>query len=122
MSYDLRLAVKAEGAEDCYVVFDEPEYSSPTYNIGDMFRACTGWNFKQSEWYNAKEVLPLIQHGINELKYNEKEYIKYNSPNGWGSTESALKALQSLEDCIYQNVSGNYTWNKIPIECIYISW
>ena len=79
MSYDLRLGVKVQGAEDLYAVIDEPELSSPTYNIGAMLRACTGWDFNQGEWYNAVEVLPLIQHGINELKFHERNYRKGDS-------------------------------------------
>ena len=69
MSYDIRIGVRVEGAPGCYAVIAEPEYSSPTYNIGDMFRACTGWNFEQGEWYKVSEVLPLIQHGISELTH-----------------------------------------------------
>lgn len=49
MSYDLRLAVKVEGTKDLYAVIAEPEYDSPTYNIGEMFRACMGWDFEQGK-------------------------------------------------------------------------
>lgn len=70
MSYDLRIAVKVKDT-DIYAVIAEPEYSSPTYNIGKMFRKATGWDFTQGEWYKVSEVLPLIEHGIHELRYNE---------------------------------------------------
>ena len=123
MSYDLRLAVKVAGAEDLYAVIDEPELASPTYNLGTMFRVCMGWDFEQGKWYNAAEVLPFIQHGINELKFNEPAYRKYNPDNGWGSTSSALNALQSLEECIRKNIPGNiWSWNEIPLELLYVSW
>ena len=46
MSYDLRIAVKVDGC-DKFAGIAEPEYSSPTYNLGKMFRACTGWDYKQ---------------------------------------------------------------------------
>ena len=123
MSYDLRLGVKVQGAEELYAVIDAPELNSPTYNIGDMLRACTGWDFEQSKWYNAAEVLPLIQHGINELKFHERNYRKYNAPNGWGDTHSALEALQSLEDCIRKNtLDASWSWNEIPLELLYVCW
>ncbi len=122
MSYDLRLAVKAEGAEDCFVVFAQPEFDSPTYNLGDMFRACTGWDYEQGHFYRVSEVLPLIEHGIHELRFNSKAYKKYNPPNGWGSVESALEALESLLKCIQRESSGDWSWNKIPLDCMYVSW
>lgn len=121
MSYDLRLGVKVEGT-DIIAVIDEPEYHRPTYNLGEMFRACTGWDFEQSKWYRVSDVLPLIQHGINELRYNEKEYVKYNAENGWGTTSSALKALQSLEECIRQNITSGWRWQEIPAEHLWVAW
>lgn len=123
MSYDLRLAVKVDGAKDLYAVIDEPALSSPTYNIGKMLRTCTGWDFVQSEWYKVSDVLPLIEHGIHELIFNEKEYKKYNAPNGWGTTGSALDALESLKECIQRNAPGSsLSWHEIPLDCMYVAW
>lgn len=122
MSYDIRLSVKVEGANDCYAVIAEPEYSSPTYNIGGMLRACTGWDFHQGEYYKVSEVVPLIEHGIHELKFNRKAYKEYEPQNGWGSIGSAIDALESIMECIRHETSGEWTWNEIPIECLYISW
>lgn len=123
MSYDLRLAVKVEGT-DILAVIDEPEFSSPTYNIGVMFRKCMGWNFEQGKFYNVAEVYSYIEHGINELETNEKEYMKYDSPNGWGTTRSALKALRSLKECIDRNSKEDscWTWQVIPKEHLYVAW
>ena len=88
MSYDLRIGVKVENT-DIIAVIDEPERNSPTYNLGKMLRACTGWDFDQGEWYKVSEVLPLIEHGVKELYINEDAYKQYNAPNGWGTTISA---------------------------------
>lgn len=122
MSYDLRLGVKVAGAEEVYAVIAEPEYSSPTYNLGKMFRECTGWDFEQGKWYNVPEVLPLIEHGIHELKFNENAYKQYNALNGWGMTRDALEALESLLECIYRSSDGGWSWNEIPLECLYVCW
>lgn len=121
MSYDLRIGVKVENT-DIIAVIEEPEYKSPTYNLGTMFRACTGWDFKQGEWYKCSDVLPLIENGIKELCINKKKYMKYNAPNGWGTTSSALEALQSLRDCIYGICAGDVGWQAIPLEHLYVSW
>ena len=123
MSYDLRLAVKVEGT-DILAVIDEPTYNSPTYNIGEMFRKCMGWDFEQGEFYNVAEVYSYIEHGIKELETNEKEYVKYNAPNGWGTTESALVALRSLKECIDNNSKEDsyWTWQVIPKEHLWLAW
>lgn len=39
MSYDIRICVKVEGI-DKYADIARPEYDSPTYNLGEMFRSC----------------------------------------------------------------------------------
>lgn len=121
MSYDLRLAVKVDGAENCYAVVAEPEYSSPTYNLRDMFVACMDWDYRQGEWYRVSEVLPKIQRGINELTLYPNKYRKYDSPNGWGTVSSALEALESLYECIGHQTSG-WSWNEIPLDCLYMAW
>ena len=121
MSYDIRLGVKVDGT-DIIAVIEEPTYHSPTYNLGVMFRACTGWDFEQGKWYLASEVWPLIEHGISELRMNGKKYDKYNPENGWGSRETALKALESLSECIQHTVEGDWSWNQIPADKLYVSW
>lgn len=123
MSYDLRLGVKVEGCKDLYAVIDEPELSSPTYNLGEMFRACMDWDFEQGEWYCVANVLPNIEQGIHELTFNSKEYKQYNSPNGWGTVSSALNSLKSLLECIQRNTDGSsWSWNQVPLNALYVSW
>ena len=121
MSYDLRLGVKVEGA-DIIAVIGEPEYPSPTYNLGKMFRACTGWDFKQGEWYRVSEVWPKIEHGISELRMHSTKYKHLEPENGWGTVSSAIKTLESLTECIRQTVDGNYSWNKIPPDKLWVCW
>lgn len=123
MSYDLRIGVKVEGAEDLYAVIAEPEYSSPTYNLRDMFVACMDWEYEQGKWYNVAEVLPHIYRGVQELELHTKKYEKYNPSNGWGDVGSALEALNSLKDCILKNGPENsWSWNEIPYELMYMCW
>lgn len=74
MSYDLRIGVRVHNT-DIIAVIDEPELSSPTYNLGKMFRACTGWDFKQGEWYNAAEGrgvrVRLLPEGLRIMRNEE---------------------------------------------------
>ena len=122
MSYDVRIGVKVEGMNGYVAVIDEPEYSNPTYNLRDMFVACMNWDYSQGEWYNCAEVLPKFQRGIHELRFNRHKYKRYNPPNGWGSIESALRFLESVGEKLAEIVSGDMTWNEIPLEHLWIRW
>ena len=64
MSYDIRFGVEVKDANGLIAEIGCPEYDQPTYNLADMFRKCTGWNYVQGEWYKVPDVLPLIEHGI----------------------------------------------------------
>ena len=115
MSYDLGIAVKVDGCEK-FAEIATPEYRSPTYNLGKMFRACTGWNFKQGEYYRCSDVIGNIEKGIRELRTRKEQYKQYEPENGWGTIQSALNALEKLRDCIYEQAE------EIPLECLYVSW
>lgn len=115
MSYDLRIAVKVQGC-DRFAIIATPEYDQPTYNLGEMFRACTGWDYDQGEYYNCAEVIGKIEQGIHELSVNRQKYKPMEPSNGWGSIASAKLALESLRDCIYEQAED------IPIECLWVAW
>lgn len=91
-------------------------YSSPTYNLGKMFRACTGWGYKQGEYYKCSDVIGNIEKGVKELRTNKAQYKQYEPENGWGTVASAVVALESLRDCIYEQAE------EIPLDCLYVKW
>ena len=125
MSYDIALYVKVEDT-DIYAKVAEPEFAKPTYNLGEMFRACMDWDFKQSErmesgeyktcCYPCEFVLDKAERGIRELRTNTKAYEKYNPSNGWGDITSAIRVLESLRECILE------TSGRIPIKYLYMAW
>ena len=112
MSYDLRIAVKVDGC-DKFAQIAEPEYSSPTYNLGKMFRACTGWDYKQGEYYRCSEVIGNIEKGIEELRVCWAKYVKYGEV---ADIPYAVEVLESLRNCIYGQEE------EIPLECLYVKW
>lgn len=122
MSYDIRFAVKVAGInEDVYAVIGQPELHSPTYNNGTIFRKSMGWDYHQSEWYKVTDIIPYIERGIQELKFNRKEYEQYEPDNGWGGIDSSLRALQSIMKWFEEGLQ--WSWNgDIPKDCIYMSW
>lgn len=115
MSYDIRLCVKVEGL-DHYVVIDRPEYDSPTYNLGEMFVTCMGWDYEQGIYYKCSDIIENIERGVNELQFHMGKYKKYNPENGWGDTFSALDCLRSVLECIRENEK------EIPLEYLYFRW
>ena len=127
MSYDIRLAVRVDGAEEeLFAIIDLPELSHPTYNLGRVFRACTGWDFDQGRFYRASEVLPMLDRGIRELTYNEDAYRSLLPPIRRGSLDGALETLCSLRDCVISNASEFKEvprgWNKVPLRLLYVAW
>lgn len=121
MSYDIRIGVKVEGA-DCFAVVAEPEFASPTYNLRDMFVACMDWDYEQGEWYRCTDALPKLERGLRELTLNREKYTQFNPPNGWGSIDSAKKAIASVIECIKNETGSAWSWNEIPLECLYMRW
>lgn len=122
MSYDIRIGVKVEGMDGYIAVIDEPEISSPTYNLRGMFVACMGWDYKQSEWYNCAEVFPKITHGLEELTLYPHKYEQYEASNGYGTVTEAKICLDSIVIRIREIVTGDWSWNKIPLEHLWIAW
>ena len=125
MSYDITISVKVAGC-DKYARIATPEYDSPTYNLGAMFRACMDWDYSQSDqdadghwqtcYYPCDFVIEKVERGIKELRTKRKDYLKFNPENGWGNIDSAIKALESLRTCIYEQAED------IPLNCLYMSW
>lgn len=116
MSYDLRVGVKVEGY-DKIVEIATPEISSPTYNLGTMFRKAMDWDFEQGKWYKCTEVLPHIERGMHELLFRSKLYEQYKNPNGYAGTQTAFESLESLFKCIRETDE----WT-VPMEYLWVSW
>ena len=109
MSYDLEILAKIESGD--YISIDEPENSSPTYNLGEMFRVAMGWDFKQGTIYNVAQIFENIQRGISELEQYSEKYVQYEPENKWGTVSSALEDLRSLRDCILgQDIDTKYLY------------
>lgn len=115
MSYDIEIGVRVYDT-DLYARIDTPALDSPTYNLGRMFRAATGWNFEQRKWYRCEEVMPNICRGISELVLKPSKYKSLEPENGWGTIQAAIECLESMRNCIYENAK------YIPIEHLWIRW
>ena len=120
MSYDIRFGVEVKDADGLIAEIGSPEYDTPTYNLGVMFRKCTGWNYEQGKWYKVADVLPMIDHGLRELRFNRAKYKRYEAENGWGTIGDAISCLESILEGIEHYQDG---WcQRIPIEHLRIKW
>lgn len=116
MSYSIGIYVKVEGC-DKYAEIAYPDYSSPTYNLGKLFRTCMDWNFKISEYYRCDHVIEHLDRGIKELIHNSNKYTELiPTLNARKISSSPLNALLSIRGCILEQAED------IPLECIYMRW
>lgn len=111
MSYDLEILAKIENGQ--HIRIAEPKYSSPTYNLGKMFRIAMDWDFDQDTTYNIADVLDNIQRGISELEQYPEKYVQYEPENRWGTVSGALEVLKSLKECILeQDIDTKYLYMR----------
>nr|DAZ66944.1 MAG TPA: hypothetical protein [Caudoviricetes sp.] len=115
MSYSIGIYVKVEGC-DKYAEIAYPEYSSPSYNLGRLFRSCMDWDFKSEEYYRCDYASEHLNKGIKELVYNPNEYIKMFPELSMGSVASSIDILGSIAGCILEQAEN------IPLECMYMKW
>ena len=112
MSYDLEILAKIKNGS--YIYIAEPKYSSPTYNLGRMFRVAMDWDFDQAAIYNIADIVNNIQCGISELERYPEKYVQYEPENKWGTVSDALEVLRSLRDCILEQ--------DIDTKYLYVRW
>lgn len=115
MSYSIGIYVKVEGC-DKYAEIAEPFYSSPSYNLGVLFRSCMDWDFKLGEYYRCDHAIEHLDVGIMELTYKPNTYAKLIPASSIGTTFGALNILDSTRDCILEQAED------IPLDCMYMYW
>lgn len=108
MSYDLEILAKIENGQ--YIRIAEPRYSSPTYNLGKMFRNAMDWDFDQGAIYNVADIFENIKRGITELERQPEKYVQYEPENRWGTVSGALEVLKSLNMEVYKEMILTISW------------
>lgn len=93
MSYDIWLEVNTGGPEPAQVGEDW----NYTRNCGPMWRAA-GVDLAEFDGKLADECLPVLRRAIDELRANEAKYVAMNPPNGWGSYDTLVPALERLAE------------------------
>lgn len=106
MSYSISFRVKVEGV-DAWVDVGDCD-ANITWNVRKIIELSTGLPWKNVANNGlVKDVIPCIEKGRLELMSNPKKYMKYESPNGWGTIDGTIyffeRILKSWDDFIRWN-------------------
>lgn len=52
------------------------------------------WRPNEINCKYAKDILPILEKGLNELKSNPDKYKKYNPDNGWGDYHNLINFIE----------------------------
>ena len=71
-----------------------------THNLIFMADACglymPLWRPKEIGVAYAKELLPLVEHGLEYLKSDPETFKQFDAPNGWGTYESFVRFVEDV--------------------------
>jgi hypothetical protein len=88
MSIDFSLVVVKETS-----VFD----TNMTHNVSKMWREAGCYDaIYMSEGMLAKELIPFLKRGYEDMKNNPVRYKTLDADNGWGTYDQALPWLESV--------------------------
>ena len=87
--------------------------SNITHNLGEMaekaniYKAC--WRPEEIGATNARDIIPLLETGLIDMKDRPEYYRQFDSPNGWGTyndfvpwVEEYLAACKEYPDAIIE--------------------
>lgn len=91
-----------------YEALWRPHRLKDGYNIPENDHEAE-WRFEDENKTIAKDIIPLLEKGLADLKARPKHFEKFNSPNGWGMyenfvpfVEEYLKACKEYPDAIIE--------------------
>lgn len=68
-----------------------------THNVAPMWREAGIYEaLYESEGKTAKEIIPVLLKGLEDMVNNPSKYEKLNPDNGWGSYGGAVRWLTDL--------------------------
>ena len=75
-----------------------------THNLGKMAKEAglyeALWCPEESGYWIAKQLIPVLDKGLWELKMNPEKYEKFNAENGWGVYENLVDFVEEyLKAC-----------------------
>jgi hypothetical protein len=82
-------------------------HANITHNLGAMAKAASLyhalWRPDEMGITKARQLIPLLQAGLNLLVSDPEEYQALNPKNGWGDYEGLVKFVQDYLNACVQN-------------------
>ena len=90
---------KMAGEAGIYEALWRPHRLKEGYNILESDHQAE-WKFEEENKTTAKDIIPLLEKGLADLKSRPEHFEKFNSPNGWGMYEHFVPFVEKyLEAC-----------------------
>ena len=87
------------GEAGIYEALWRPHRLKEGYNISENDHQAE-WKFEEENTTLAKDIIPLLEKGLSDLKARPEYFEKFNSPNGWGMYEHFVSFVEKyLEAC-----------------------
>jgi len=93
----------------------EREYnyeSNITHNLGNMANEAgmynALWRPEENDITHAKQLIPILEHGIHIMKLNPSRFKPFSAPNGWGTYEQFIPWLQELLEACKKYPESKY--------------
>lgn len=71
-----------------------------THNLGRMANEAgiyeALWRPEEKGWKYAKDIVPILEKGLADLKANPEYFERFNAPNGWGMYEHFVPFVESV--------------------------
>lgn len=78
-----------------------------THNLNKMADAAgiyqALWRPEEIHIKFARELIPLLENGLEKLKSNPEHYKQLNPPNGWGDYDGLVHFVQEYLDACKEN-------------------
>ena len=69
------------------------------------------YQFEQSVTIYAKDIVDIVENGLQKMKNNPEYYSKFNSPNGWGTYENFVPWVER-----YLAALKEYPESKVEVD------
>ena len=78
--------------------------SDITHNLNEMAREAgiyeALWRPEIIAAVYAKDIIDIVEKGLNKLKACPEHFMKFNSPNGWGTYKNFVPFVQNYLDAL----------------------
>jgi len=105
--YGSKIETECYACGNKYEVDEELFTANITHNLTEMadkagiYKAL--WRPEEIGCKKAKDVVPIIEKGLKDLKARPDYFKKYNSPNGWGMYKDFVPFVQEYLNACKEN-------------------